>query len=243
MSGVKFAARPGELTERELLRDQPGVVLAEKIVDFREAFEKRNEFVGDKRIRLGDKDFRFSVVGRISPNATVAVKSGFVGARLPVVLKTTGKFGFFLAETVDKFLRFGVLRRVRPTVELRKNGVTERDKKGTGAKNETTITRKGLRRLRPTLRRFFLNPSGSRRCAKISPRRRVRLVLSAARAVFSSTSLPGSSGTGGATWRRREREREGTEDDLASSMSGAGDGVGDVDVASFLTSRHSSGAS
>ena len=155
MSGVKFAARPGELTERELLRDQPGVILAEKIVDFRETFEKRND-VGDKRIRLGDKSFRFAVVGRISPNATVAVKSGFVGAGLQVVLKTTGKFGFCLAEPNDKFLRFGVLRRVRPTVELRKNGVTEHDKKGMGAKNETTIARKGLRRLRPTLRRFFL---------------------------------------------------------------------------------------
>ena len=44
LSGVKFAARPGESTERELLREAPGVVFAKKVVDFRKKFVKRDEF-------------------------------------------------------------------------------------------------------------------------------------------------------------------------------------------------------
>ncbi|MBR4105309.1 MAG: hypothetical protein IKK39_14785 [Thermoguttaceae bacterium] len=44
LSGVKFAARPGKSTERELLREAPGVVFAKKVVDFRETFVKRCEF-------------------------------------------------------------------------------------------------------------------------------------------------------------------------------------------------------
>ena len=93
-----------------------------------------------------------AVVGRIMPSETMTVKIGLVLVTGDEVdAKINGKFGFFFEETSDKRLRFRVLRRVRPTAALRKNGVTERD----GAtisliKSESAIARKGSRRLRPT---------------------------------------------------------------------------------------------